>query len=52
MLAKRDEILMVCESRLRASIAASLSKRAGFEHVKTLEGDLGAWLEMALAKSA
>ena len=42
---------MVCEIKLRASIAGSVSKRAGFEQVKTLEGDLGPWLEMALTKS-
>jgi len=42
---------MVCEIKLRASIAPSLSKPAGFEQEKTLEGDQGAWLEMALTKS-
>jgi hypothetical protein len=34
------------------SDVASLLERAGFEHMKTLEGGIGPWQEMALAKSA
>ena len=43
-LPKGREIITVCESGLRASIAASLLERAGFRHVKTLDGGMEAWL--------
>jgi hydroxyacylglutathione hydrolase len=42
-LAKEKTIVTVCESGLRASIAASLLQRAGFSDVKMLEGGMGAW---------
>ena len=42
-LAKETSFVTVCESGLRASIAASLLQRAGFEHVATLAGGMAAW---------
>lgn len=42
-LTKEKAIVTVCESGLRASIAASLLERAGFSDVRMLEGGMGAW---------
>ena len=43
ILSKEKPIVTVCESGLRASIAASLLERAGFRDVRMLEGGMGAW---------
>lgn len=47
-LPRDREIVTVCESGLRASIAASLLERAGFERVSTLDGGMGAWARAEL----
>ncbi|QMV17852.1 MBL fold metallo-hydrolase [Granulicella sp. 5B5] len=42
-LPRDREVVTVCESGLRASIAASLLERAGIDRVSTLAGGMAAW---------
>lgn len=47
-LEKSEGVVTVCASGYRASIAASLLERAGFEHVSVLQGGVEAWTKEGL----
>ena len=42
-LSREREVVAVCGSGYRASVAASLLQRAGFGNVGVMEGGMGAW---------
>lgn len=43
MLDPKKEVVVYCGSGYRASIAASILRRNGFQHVHNLAGSMGAW---------